>query len=228
MPYFRDQVVRELTSLYELLVRMYLPDDAIRYPPPGGWPHIDGKRFAFMEKAETVIDLMRHIPYIRQERHLDAFLVYPGVICNDYSGNHFEQSATKHKDPGLFEPMEDHKLSPSHIAIGRPSVSDDGYFIFINTKDGSVRRDDFVVGIHETFADVTELCKSMKEEFLALRCIPMDTETIDGDSGRFPLHESTAEVKDAYQRHGWPSATFQKAQCAVEVAETMYNYRGSY
>ena len=91
--YSRDEVVSELTSFYEFLVSMYLSPDALRRPPPGGWPDITVERLAFLGKNESVINLLKHIPYIRQSEVNTPFHIYEGCACNDYAGDRFQKDA---------------------------------------------------------------------------------------------------------------------------------------
>ena len=69
--YSRDEVVSELTLFYEFLVGLHLPASAIKYPPPGRWPDITPEGLASavpaMHKNNDVLDLIRHIPFVRRD-----------------------------------------------------------------------------------------------------------------------------------------------------------------
>jgi hypothetical protein len=69
MAYDRDVVVRCFRRHYELLVKAAYFDPAeIRYPPEEGWSDeqlaVDILRV--FGRSEAVIDLLRHLPYIKQ------------------------------------------------------------------------------------------------------------------------------------------------------------------
>jgi hypothetical protein len=69
MAYDRNEVVNCIRRHYALLVKAaYFDPSEIRYPPDGGWTDeqlaVDILR-AF-GRSEEVIDLLRHLPYIRQ------------------------------------------------------------------------------------------------------------------------------------------------------------------
>lgn len=69
MAYDRDVVVRCIKRHYELLVKAaYLDSAEIRYPPNGGWSDeqlaVDILRV--FGRSEEVIDLLRHLPYVKQ------------------------------------------------------------------------------------------------------------------------------------------------------------------
>jgi hypothetical protein len=69
MTYNRDVVVRCIKRHYELLVKAaYFDPTEIRYPPEEGWSDeqlaVDVLRV--FGRSVTVIDLLRHLPYIKQ------------------------------------------------------------------------------------------------------------------------------------------------------------------
>ena len=85
--YSRDEVVREVTSFYVFLTKLYIPFSAVRFPPPGGWPTIDTTLYAFLRKDATVIDLIRHLPYIsRLDAYNGTYEVYWRTAAVDYEG----------------------------------------------------------------------------------------------------------------------------------------------
>ena len=65
--YARDEVVKEVTSPSELLTGLHIPKSALKLPLAGGWPDINSERYAWLKKDDTVLDLMRHLPYIYRE-----------------------------------------------------------------------------------------------------------------------------------------------------------------
>lgn len=69
--YDRNVLVRCFTRQFETVARMgYMEDSNIQHaPPPGGWDdsQIDAKSLRIMGRNETVIDLLRHIPYLVHE-----------------------------------------------------------------------------------------------------------------------------------------------------------------
>ena len=71
----RGQLVSELTSFYEFLVSLHLPADSLKRPPPGGWPNINQEQLAFLNKNDDVIDVLKHIPYVRQDDDLNPYQI---------------------------------------------------------------------------------------------------------------------------------------------------------
>ncbi|TKX26133.1 hypothetical protein C1H76_1485 [Elsinoe australis] len=65
--YSQDETIAVTRDYYDFLTKMYLPDSLILHPPKDGWPTIQGGIPGF-EKNDTVLGLLRHLPYIRGEQ----------------------------------------------------------------------------------------------------------------------------------------------------------------
>ena len=104
MPYTRDEVVTEVISFYEFLRTMYLPDDAIAYPPVEGWPAITASYLSFLGKSDAIVDLLRHLPYVRREATDPCYLIYKRCACNDFREADFEEAARQVEDRQVVEP----------------------------------------------------------------------------------------------------------------------------
>lgn len=79
---FHRQLSDALTSFYELIISIpCLEDFTIATPPEEGWSVGNP-----MGKDDSVIDLLRHIPYLRRVHPSSVSLlpIYPGVIPIDY------------------------------------------------------------------------------------------------------------------------------------------------
>lgn len=70
MVFSTDNFVHELFSYYEFLADLYLPRSAIKYPPPGGRPHLTPGILSSLNKTETVKDLIHNLPCleVREDR----------------------------------------------------------------------------------------------------------------------------------------------------------------
>lgn len=146
--YSHDEIVSELTSFYEFLVGLHLPPSALKIPPPGGWPDLTPEYLAFLKKNDTVVDLMQHLPYIRQDQEYTPYQIYEKTCAVDYSGRYFQESATHvPPDPTMAEPIEEETTLPSHVmTLARTPGGRDGYFFFIDTERGTITMCDFQDG----------------------------------------------------------------------------------
>lgn len=87
MAFDRDTTVQCLKRHYDLLVRLaYLPAAVVQNPPPEGWSDdqlaVDILRA--LGRSETVIDLLRHLPYLRRDVHDERWEVYPETRSISY------------------------------------------------------------------------------------------------------------------------------------------------
>ncbi|KAI1407236.1 hypothetical protein F5Y13DRAFT_133565 [Hypoxylon sp. FL1857] len=70
--YSRDDTARAVLRFYQEVIRHpYLNDNALIIPPPTGWDSIK-----IQGKNETVLDLLRHLPYLRSENQYRRLLVH--------------------------------------------------------------------------------------------------------------------------------------------------------
>lgn len=144
--YSRDEVVSALTSFYEFLVGLHLPSSALKYPPPGGWPNVTPKKLAFLEKNETVVDLLRHIPYIGLDNN-HPFQIYEKTSAVDYSGEDCEKWTT-YNNP---DPIQETTTLPPHVVtLANTGGGRDGYYFFLDTERGTITRCDFQDGPEPT------------------------------------------------------------------------------
>ena len=151
--YSRDEVVSTITSFYEWLAKLHLPASAIKYPPPGGWPYITPKYLAFMNKTDTVVDLLRHIPYIERDSEWEPYQIYEKTSVMDYTGEYFRKFSVACKNPHSADPMDVVTALPPHVAtIANTSEGRDGYYFFLDTERGTMTMCDFQDG-----PDPTEL-----------------------------------------------------------------------
>ncbi|KAF3806044.1 hypothetical protein GCG54_00004369 [Colletotrichum gloeosporioides] len=147
--YSRDEVVAELSSYYEFLTRIFLPPSVVRYPPEGGWEHINRdwmKTFA-LGKNDTVIDLMRHIPYIRRDEvdDFEPWQIFERTTAVDCAGDRALNFPGESRREFLFEGWT--IKVPAHVyVLANHPTGRDGHHIFIDTARGTVILADVQVG----------------------------------------------------------------------------------
>ena len=87
MAYDRDVVVNSLKRHYNVLVLMaYLDPAVIEYPPPSGWSddQLAVEILRALGRSEKVIDLLRHLPYLRESYSDERWQVYPETRATSY------------------------------------------------------------------------------------------------------------------------------------------------
>ena len=221
MPYTRDEVIAEITSFYEFLVGLYLPEEALKRPPSGGWTEITADRLAFLEKDDVAIDLLRHLPYIRRDIDLNPYQIYENCACNDYVGEYFEKWALQYQDRDSIEPLDNADaeitpLPPHVVTLGRAEPDDNGWFILCDTKEGKMLLVDFIMDI-TVEKDVKEFFEMLKKEYRTLKTIPKSPHQVV--IHRRKSNERLNRIRDLYLEHGWPSEDFRKEVCLAEIAK---------
>lgn len=76
MTYDRDTVVRGIERYYELLAKLaYIEGSEIIRPPPTGWTdeQLLMDMLVSAGRSDKVIDLVRHLPYLRCDRELEVY-----------------------------------------------------------------------------------------------------------------------------------------------------------
>lgn len=67
--YSRQGTIAAITRYYKFLIDMYMDSDVVEYPPETGWPEITPATMQAIGKTDEVIELLRHLPYIRHGDH---------------------------------------------------------------------------------------------------------------------------------------------------------------
>lgn len=85
MPYNRDEVVASVTKFYDFLTtHLHFYPSELESPPPDGWSQITSSRFSCQRKSDTVINLLRHLPYLPGGDDADKFILEL-TVCADYT-----------------------------------------------------------------------------------------------------------------------------------------------
>lgn len=128
--YSRGEIVSTLTTFYQFLTTMYIPNSDVLHAPPGGWPHITKETFAFLRKNDRVVDLLRHIPYVRRDSQHDIHQVEELCVMIDYR-NRGRYSR--------FEPLEEICTIPAHVVtLAEPWKSVNGAFLLLDTNRATI------------------------------------------------------------------------------------------
>lgn len=82
----RDELVTIIGDYYKFLVKFYIPESSLKFPPQGGWPSITPETTKGFPRPPMVIDLLKHSPYIDQ-KHAGDMVTNIHYKCDvtDYS-----------------------------------------------------------------------------------------------------------------------------------------------
>jgi hypothetical protein len=81
-----DELATIIGDYYKFLVKFYIPELSLKFPPPGGWPSITPETTEGFPRSPMVIDLLKHLPYIDEE-HAGTMITHINYKCDvaDYS-----------------------------------------------------------------------------------------------------------------------------------------------
>jgi hypothetical protein len=87
MPYLEDITYSEeacisvIQDYCHFLAKLYLDESKVVEPPEGGWPSITPEAFAPLNKSDTVVSLLRHLPYIQQPNPGGDLITVGAPLC---------------------------------------------------------------------------------------------------------------------------------------------------
>lgn len=141
--YNRDVVVRCVTRLYETLVKMgYMEDLNILRAPFGGWDdtQIDAKSLRIMDRTETVIDLLRHLPYLEK-----VYEIMPDTKPIKYLGRRWDDT--------LAETFAQHNSLVMLLSMPFESLPEPGMICLTDGSDSEALLIDTQTGKMYPFGD---------------------------------------------------------------------------
>ncbi|GJC83583.1 hypothetical protein ColLi_06421 [Colletotrichum liriopes] len=140
MAYDRDEFVRLLTDYYNFCNRVFWNGTVVQ-APSGGWPLINQETLAPLKRNDTVIDLLRHIPYVNytEDNLSQAPFVMESTPVTDYRCKDLQKKIREGYVEGLVAPITglDPPIPPSCAGIAI-CISRNGYQVILDTDDGYV------------------------------------------------------------------------------------------
>lgn len=166
--YSRDETVNAVLKFYQQITRHpYLDASALVLPPPAGWNsivNVEGKN-------ETVLDLLRHLPYLRAENPYEQLLV------------NYETIPVLYADSQDSIGGEDVYPLPAHCVYLTHSFDHLGTSLILDTNEGTITEFS-QAGSHLTIPfDVYESLPET-EKWKAHRTLPT-TELLDKWTSRY-------------------------------------------
>jgi hypothetical protein len=140
--YNGEEVLTSVTSFYQLLQRMYLPNDSIKYPPAAGWIWPTSTTFS-PPKSTNVINIMKHMPYLKRQYGQESLHIYEKTEAVDYSSpEELEKEGNAYK----LDPEPRVTTLPAHVLMMGFARGRDGHYVFLDTERGTWTLCDFQVG----------------------------------------------------------------------------------
>ncbi|KAK4206710.1 hypothetical protein QBC37DRAFT_457765 [Rhypophila decipiens] len=226
-PYSLQATVAAVQDYFALLTDMYLDPADVLTP-------------ACMGKTGSVLDLLRHLPYIRREEDDGPQAGIPGCHFADWRHLAEITSIDPDNDTGpdghslreCSEPVElvERDVIPPYV-IGLTYGGRDNPTFLLDTKHGIVHWYECPDGIRYDSAlpGVTDVDEPFdwedtpEEELRELRHVPVGSPSRavlygDGEDAEEELGDLVVAVRAIFKRHGWPDpSSFDKEVCLAEV-----------
>lgn len=68
----REECIAAVRDYYHFLTKLYLDESDIEEPPEDGWPNITADTMRGLGKTDEVVQLLRHLPYIRSDERVQG------------------------------------------------------------------------------------------------------------------------------------------------------------
>ncbi|KAK8137613.1 hypothetical protein PG984_003106 [Apiospora sp. TS-2023a] len=243
--YSRDETISAVREFYTFLSKMYIDESDILEPPEGGWPHMENLRC--MGKTDEVIELLRHLPYLRNkqpEAEDGTTPLTPGSVWfrpNEDWGQDLRQAS----EP--YEFVDEGVIPPSVVGLTYNRWRDGKYFL-LDTERGIVHwyecpgqiehNPDHPLAVTAIDAPyewapeneqewrennpawaVADLFAILRQQFEVLNFVPLGPRNV---AEVFTIGDDNREVitavQNIYRQHGWPDlAAYRKEDCLRAV-----------
>jgi hypothetical protein len=133
-----DQVefIALLTDYYEFCNRVFWDDSVVAEAPSNGWPSITPTTMGNLHKTDTVIDLLRHMPFadfVEPDKAYGKHVIMVNTRIQDYRSDEMQKRIRDGDLAYHVTPLCD-PLPPSCICFGN-SNGRNGYFLVVDTAD---------------------------------------------------------------------------------------------
>lgn len=152
MPSFDPgKIIAALGDFYTFLAKLpWIEPADVLSPPPGGWPNITRENFACLGKNDEVIELLRHLPYIRMDGkglyERDYALAYSTFPC-DYRRSYFQKpNFTEDAQPWEVPETDGGRFSFPPWVVPLTYGKNHGDYLMLDTTDGKTS---LVTGLFE-------------------------------------------------------------------------------
>ncbi|KAH6653223.1 hypothetical protein BKA67DRAFT_659857 [Truncatella angustata] len=239
-PYTRDELAVFVSDFYIFLSRLCLPADALKLPPPGGWPNITPEATSCLEKTPFVVDLLKHLPYITDDGRSHYNRIHYKCYVVDYSvcsASDFAEHASN------FEWQEEmFGLAPEaveHSILLADGYESGGRMMLLNTKTGELHVE-MIRYDTDAVEDVGSYLGALKRRYETLDMVPIpgeehfDENVEEEEEGYETILEDQVMaqekeeyftpskldqrwVRHLYRSFGWPQAAYRKDEALAAV-----------
>jgi hypothetical protein len=138
--YDREAIVAAVTDFYEHMIKLpHIEPSDLLYPPPEGWSTITQSNFAPLKKSREVIELLRHLPYLKtspgQHRGEESIVAWDTKPI-DYREEKFQPDRI---EEGVRMVTPDDDIFPDWVVPLTRGVDNYGIWLMLDITDGMFR-----------------------------------------------------------------------------------------
>lgn len=246
MEYDEDECVKVIEDYYAFLTAMYLDPAKVRYPPEGGWPEITSEVFEGLNKIDTVISLLRRLPYI--DSGDDETQLAARAAAADWASvatSLINQRFDAEKLRIITEGSEASQTDCRHV-IGLTQGGSDTELFLLDTEQACIfwlecpgeveieasqaaigddpeeyaPEDEIEWRREATAWEISDFFELLKDRFRALKMVPIseiDVADTLAHTGE-DRKKLVSRVQEIYREHGWPDeAKYRKDECLAAI-----------
>jgi hypothetical protein len=140
--YEPEAIQTALSAYFHALSRLpYIEASDIVSPSAAGWPNINATNFAPLGKNETVIALLKHLPYLRNPGLPKGYAIAFETFLIDYSAVPFTEpldgDAAERLSPDQYEDDKE-KIKSWVVPLTMSQDQDSGSWWLLDTTDGDL------------------------------------------------------------------------------------------
>ena len=125
--YSREEIIAAMQDFYGLLNKLpYIEPNALIFPPAEGWSGVNTEELRGRGKTEEVIELLRHLPYLRDPAPRKRWMIGPDTIVIAYCDGELYNEVTE-----SIQPVPGHCI---WLTDGEPR---DGTSLLLDTQTGA-------------------------------------------------------------------------------------------
>jgi len=241
-----DRIIASTHDFCLFMRDLFVPDEAILIPPEGGCPEITTESFASLEEDDKVINVLRHMTYMKRYCTGDNYRILRDTGMCNWQDAHVVQTITRGDGKRMRFMTETPKDPVPSDVIGLCDGGRACGILLLNCTDGIVHwygcaefasdaydecsrwareEDDLFRCGRLVRWPVEEFFKCIKGRFRSMEQLPKNGYEVLTSEDEGDGHMRT--LKDVYKRYGWPD-NFQKAECAAAVKELEEKLRREY
>ncbi|KAI1862652.1 hypothetical protein JX265_006977 [Neoarthrinium moseri] len=208
--------------------KLYLPRSSIIELPESGWPMITADAFRPLVKADEVIALLRHLPYIRSYEKPD---VVPEAHCVDYTNQGMLEQLKGLEADDLWtikigmEGVFTYEDTPAQVVECPDEVK-----LNLSREAITARAEDYEPPEEEAWRSnnpawaVDDFYELLKDLYRSLTFIPSNSDhVLDSFAGYLEEFDSAYPMsRRIFRAHGWPDLdAYKKEECLEGVQKAL-------